>query len=67
MRGEVPGFAPALVRSATLLRPDVQTFDAMLEGWRAQQLARGLNADTIKARAAVVRRFQAFTNEFPWR
>jgi site-specific recombinase XerD len=49
-----------------LLRPDVQTFDAMLEGWRAQQLARGLNADTIKARAALVRRFQAYTNEFPW-
>ena len=40
--------------------------EAMLHGWRAQQAARGLNADTIDYRERLVRRFEAFTNEFPW-
>jgi integrase/recombinase XerC len=38
----------------------------MLRGWRAQQAARGLLADTAGYRERFVRRFQAFTNEFPW-
>ena len=40
--------------------------EAMLRGWRAQQAARGLRADTAGYRERLVRRFQAFTNEFPW-
>ena len=40
--------------------------EAMLRGWRAQQAARGLRADTARYRERLVRRFQAFTNEFPW-
>ena len=40
--------------------------EAMLQGWRAQQTARGLCAKTIGARERLARRFVAFTNEFPW-
>jgi hypothetical protein len=35
-------------------------------GWRDQQLSRNLNATTIADRDAAVRRFQRFTNEYPW-
>ena len=38
----------------------------MLAGWRDQQLARGLSVATIEARMATVRRFQQFTNDWPW-
>ena len=41
--------------------------EAMLRGWRAQQAARGLRAETISYRERLVRRFQGFTNEYPWR
>jgi integrase/recombinase XerC len=40
---------------------------AMLDGWRQQQLSRGLNFRTIDRGEQVVRRFQAHHNEFPWR
>lgn len=40
--------------------------EAMLQGWRAQQTALGLRAKTIDAREGLVRRFLAFTSEFPW-
>lgn len=49
------------------LRPEEAMVEAMLQGWRAQQAARGLRAKTIGARERLVRRFLAFTNEFPWR
>ena len=63
-----PGFAPELLRSqrAVLLRPDEQTFAAMLSGWTDQQLARGLKRSTIEPRLKLVERFQAFTNAYPW-
>ena len=48
------------------LRPEEAMVEAMLQGWRAQQTARGLRAKTIGARERLVRRFVAFTNEFPW-
>jgi hypothetical protein len=38
----------------------------MLAGWRDEQLARNLNSSTIYNRDADVRRFQRFTNEYPW-
>lgn len=40
--------------------------EAMLHGWRAQQSARGLQGNTIDYRERLMRRFVAFTNEFPW-
>jgi len=49
------------------LRPEDAMFEAMLRGWRAQQVARGLRADTIEGREQLVRRFLADSNEYPWR
>jgi len=46
--------------------PALTTFEAMLDGWRSQQLARGLAFSTISAREQVVRRFQGYCNEWPW-
>src|ERR1035438_10901478 len=48
------------------LRPEDAMVEAMMRGWRAQQAARGLRAETIGCRERLVRRFQGFTNEFPW-
>lgn len=48
------------------LNPADQVFDEMLEGWRNQQLSRNLAFSTIEQRLALVRRFQASVNEFPW-
>lgn len=42
------------------------TFEAMLDGWRAQQLSRNLAFATIDAGARVVRRFQEHTGGYPW-
>ncbi len=55
-----------LVSGVVQLRPEEAMFEAMLQGWRAQQTARGLQADTIGDRERLVRRFLAWTNEFPW-
>src|SRR6266516_2641658 len=49
------------------LRPQDAMVEAMLRVWRAQQTARGLRAETIGYRQRLVRRFLAFTNEYPWR
>lgn len=38
----------------------------MLSGWTDQQVARGLKRSTIDPRLRLVRRFQRFTNEYPW-
>ncbi|TXH16319.1 MAG: site-specific integrase [Mycobacterium sp.] len=66
---ELPGFVPRVLRSddVSLLRADETVFEAMLDGWRAQMLARGLEVDTIKARCRVIARFVDFTNDYPWR
>jgi len=42
-------------------------FEAMLLGWSRQQHSRMLNVSTVHAREQLVRRFQSFTDEFPWR
>jgi len=55
-----------LVSGVVHLRPEDAVFEAMLRGWRAQQVARGLREDTIAPRERLVRRFHAFTNEYPW-
>src|SRR5665213_632893 len=41
-------------------------FEAMLDGWRDQQLARSLNEVTIDARELVVRRFRSHAQSWPW-
>jgi len=55
-----------LVDGVRQLRPEDAMVEAMLRGWRAQQTARGLSADTIGYRERLARRFLAFTNDFPW-
>lgn len=64
----VPGGAPELmvVGGSPLLRPEEQVFEAMLSGWRDQQLSRNLALATVEDRLVLVRRFQRFTGEWPW-
>lgn len=44
MAEELPGFIPHILRAddVSLLRADETVFNAMVDGWRAQMLARGL-------------------------
>ena len=66
-RGDLAGAAHLeLVSGVVQLRPEDAMVEAMLRGWRAQQTARGLQEDTIVPRERLVRRFLAFTNEYPW-
>ena len=64
----VPGFVPRLLRDGEvgLFRAEDRVFEAMVEGWRAQMLARGLTRATIDGRCGVLRRFQEFAGTFPW-
>ncbi|GCB51337.1 tyrosine-type recombinase/integrase [Streptomyces sp. NL15-2K] len=55
-----------LVSDVVQLRPEDAMFDAMLRGWRAQQLSRGLKDDTIGYRERLIRRFLEYANEYPW-
>lgn len=64
-RRGTPAIVP-LTAGIELLYPAEQTFEAMLDGWRNQQLARNLAFSTIAAREALVRRFHVATNEYPW-
>lgn len=66
-RGELAGSAQLeLISGIAHLRPEDAMFEAVLRGWRAQQTARGLRKDTIADREQLVRRFAAFTNDYPW-
>ena len=66
-RGDLAGAAHLqLVSGVVQLRPEDAMVEAMLEGWRAQQTARGLQEDTITPRERLVRRFLEFTSEYPW-
>jgi hypothetical protein len=71
MAEELPGLIPQVLRldDVSLLRADETVFNAMVDGWRAQMLARGLAVDTIKGRCRVVSRFVEFTSDYPrrWR
>jgi hypothetical protein len=55
-----------LVGGVPLLRPAEQAFEVMLDGWRAQRLARRLAYPTVEGRERVVRAFTAHTGAFPW-
>lgn len=67
-RGDLAGAAHLeLVSGVVQLRPEDAMVEAMLNGWRAQQTARGLqDLATMVPRERLVRRFIAFTNEYPW-
>lgn len=65
----MPGVAPLRLLAPAdvpLLRPEERVFAAMLDGWRAQMLARGLTVSSIRNACRVVERFQAACNEWPW-
>ena len=67
MRSDLAGAAHLeLMSGVAQLRPEDAMFAAMLRGWRAQQVSRGLREETIADRERLVQRFQAFINEFPW-
>lgn len=68
MAEELPGSARLqLVREVALLHEEDAVVEAMLDGWARQQGGRGLSSKTIRQRQGVIRRFLAFTNEYPWR
>ncbi len=67
-RADLPGAAHlALVQGAALLHPERAVLDAMLNGWALQQQSRLLSSTTISGRRRMIRRFQEFTNEYPWK
>ncbi|KLL12438.1 hypothetical protein BL254_23805 [Protofrankia sp. BMG5.30] len=55
-----------LVDGATPPRAEPALFDAMLAGWRRQQVSRRLGSSIIDGRERVVRRFQEATGGWPW-
>jgi integrase/recombinase XerD len=63
----IPGRIPEILarQEVGLLRADQQVFEAMLNGWRAQLLARGLSTSYIASSGRVVERFQEHTVESP--
>ena len=63
----LPGVARlALADGVVHLDPASAVFEAMLEGWATQQRALFLKDNTIGPRLELVRRFAAFTNQYPW-
>jgi integrase/recombinase XerC len=65
---EAPGTARSLLApGVALLQPQEAVLEAMLTGWSNQQTSRLLAAGTVEQRVQVVRRFVAFTNDYPWR
>lgn len=65
----VPGRIPEMLLNdqVGLLRADQRVFEVMVDRWCAQLLARGLSTAYIRSSGRVVERFQAHTNEYPWR
>ncbi|MGW3228715.1 tyrosine-type recombinase/integrase [Kitasatospora sp. NPDC001095] len=55
-----------LVSGVIQLHPEDATWEAMLRGWKSQQLARNLKPGTVNPREGLVRAFRTFTNEYPW-
>lgn len=66
-RGDVPGAAGlVLADGVSLLRPEEQMFEAMLEGFANQQLARNLAFPTVQNRTHQLRAFARHAEAFPW-
>ncbi|MFF0595676.1 tyrosine-type recombinase/integrase [Streptomyces antibioticus] len=64
---DLPGSASLVLASGVIhIDPAPAVFEAMLDGWAMQQRTRFLKAQTIQSRVDLVRRFAAFTNEYPW-
>ena len=67
--GRGPDWSARSVLSSSVvhLHPEEAAFEAMLRGWASQQAARLLAVGTVESRVTMVRRFAAFTGEYPWR
>jgi len=64
---EVPGAAPmSLAPGVVHLDEPAAVFDAMVSGWARQQNSRLLGEGTVAARLALIRRFTAFAQTYPW-
>jgi integrase/recombinase XerC len=61
------GAGQFLAGGVALLAPEETVVEAMLEGWIVQQRSRMLAGHTIDQRRVLLRRFLAFTNDYPWR
>ena len=67
MAAEFPGSAGLmLVPGVRHLNEPVAVFEAMVAGWSRQQSSRQLGKSTIAERERLIRRFQEFTESFPW-
>jgi integrase/recombinase XerC len=55
-----------LVAGVALLRPEEQVFEAMVDGWRCQQVLRNLSFSTVEGRLRRVRAFTDSAGCFPW-
>lgn len=65
--GLVPGSARLhLIDGLPLLRPDEQVFEAMIKGWRNQQLARNLSPGYVNDQERTVRAFTRHADAMPW-
>lgn len=59
--------ATRLVPSSVVhLHPEEAVLEAMLRGWGSQMAARALAVGTIESRLQVIRRFLAFSGDYPW-
>lgn len=58
--------ALVLVGSAVPLHPEQTLFEAMLEGWRRQHMARRLSSNVVAQRQRIIRRFAGSTGAWPW-
>lgn len=62
------GSALAVIPSGvSFLQPEEAVLGSMLTGWANQQTSRHLSPITIEKRELTVKRFVAFTNDYPWR
>jgi integrase/recombinase XerC len=65
--GDLAGAASLfLVDGVPLLHPEEQVFEAMLQGWANQQMARNLAYSTVQNRERQVRAFALHAEAFPW-
>lgn len=64
--GSVSSAEQLLNGEVSMLQPSESVLEAMLLGWGNQQRSRMLAGHTIYQRLRVVRRFLAFTNDYPW-
>lgn len=65
---DMPGAAHLmLIDDVIHLDPGSAVFDAMIKGWKTQQMSRMLSLSTIEPRLDLIRRFEKFVEAYPWK